>query len=66
MRRLLLVLVGGAWIVVLCAGSFFTTDDHVFFAQARELPFGWHFLSEPIYDHFSPWHRLAGPCRVVG
>ncbi len=53
------MLVGGAWIVALCAGSFFTTDDHVFFAQAREQPFGRHFLSEPIYDHFSPWHRLA-------
>ncbi len=59
MRRGLLVLVGGAWIVALCAGSYFTTDDHVFFAQARELPFGWSFLSAPIYDHFSPWHRLA-------
>jgi hypothetical protein len=40
------------------AGSFFTTDEHVFFAQASEMEFGWRFLSEPIYDHFSPWHRL--------
>lgn len=58
-RRGLLVLVGGAWVAALTAGSFFTTDDHVFFAQAREMTFGLRFLTEPIYDHFSPWHRVA-------
>jgi len=45
-------------IVLSTRGSYFTTDDHVFFAQALEQPFGLHFLTEPIYDHFSPWHRL--------
>lgn len=39
-------------------GSFYTTDDHVFFWQAREQSFGLRFLTEPIYDHLSPWHRL--------
>jgi hypothetical protein len=46
------------WLLVIGSDSFFTTDDHVFFAQARELPLDGHFLTEPIYDHFSPWHRL--------
>lgn len=49
---------GVVWLVALTAGSYFTTDDHVYFAQANEQPFGWEFLSDPVFDHFTPWHRL--------
>jgi len=51
-------IVGAMGIVLATKGSYFSTDDHIFFGQAVEQPFGWHFLSEPINDHFSPWHRL--------
>ena len=52
------IVAGAVGIVLSTRGSYFTTDDHVFFAQALEQPFGLHFLTDPIYDHFSPWHRL--------
>ena len=47
---------GAAAIVLAAHRSYFTTDDHVFFAQDAETSFGLRFLTEPIYDHFSPWH----------
>jgi len=51
-------LVGAVVTVLATRGSFFTTDDHVFFAQAREQRFGIDFLADPIFDHLSPWHRV--------
>ena len=50
--------VGVAWLIATTSGSFFTSDDHVFFAQDRAMPFGWRYLSEPTNDHFAVWPRL--------
>ncbi len=54
----LAAVVGGMFVVLLCHGSYFTTDDHVYFALDRDMPFGWRYLSEPAHDHFEPWQRL--------
>lgn len=49
--------VGVALVVRSAVGSWFTSDDLVFLGEATEMPLGRSFLTEPIYDHFSPWHR---------
>jgi len=36
---------GAVGIALSTRGSYFTTDDHVFFAQALEQPFDLHFLN---------------------
>jgi hypothetical protein len=44
--------------------TYFIADDFMFLQQARTEPFGWHYLREPLFEHFSPITRLLNTALV--
>jgi hypothetical protein len=60
-----LTLVGQVAIAMwLTSYMYFVVDDFMFLQQARTEPFGWLYLREPLFEHFSPITRLLNTILV--